>query len=245
MNKRAQLTIFIIIAIIITAGIITVFFILPSGPKGDASEVSNQILDKCVGDALEEAIGKILANGGFSEPHDSVRYFDEEYSYLCYQENSFQACVNQYPDLIDVIEDEIKSDIEGDVAKCIIKLEEEFRNQGWDVTGSGSGLEIKVMPENVLANIDRIIKIQKGGEAQEFSGFGVQKNSDLGNLALIAIDIINQEAEFCDFDYNLFMIINPDYDIKSITYQDSEIYKIKDRQSLDEFRFAIKGCVIL
>ncbi len=243
-NKQGQITLFIIIAIIIVAGIIVLFLVLPSGPSGNASQVSNQLLDKCVGDALRDSIEKILMNGGFAEPN-GILYKDEEYTYLCYQENYFLPCVNQYPDLIGSIEDEIKADIEDDVARCLIELDNEFRNQGWEVASSGGDFEVEVMPENVFVDIDRNVQLRKGGESQEFDGFEVQRKSDLGDLTLVAINIIEDESQTCNFDYNSYMILNPEYDIKSITYRDSEIYKIKNRQSQDEFRFAVRGCVIL
>jgi len=63
------------------------------------------------------------------------------------------------------------------------------------------------------------------------------------NFAEIAMEIVNQESHFCNFDELGFMIMNPRFDVvKFITGDADVIYMIKDYETNQKFRFAIRSC---
>jgi len=61
-------------------------------------------------------------------------------------------------------------------------------------------------------------------------------------LVRIARDVVNSESQYCNFEYNGYMLLYPKYDIRRIDYSDSKIYRLIDRLSGDEFRFAVRSC---
>ena len=90
--------------------------------------------------------------------------------------------------------------------------------------------------------LNKSIKISKGEGAQSFSNFDSFVLSPLDGLIDVAYEIVNQEAQYCHFDYNGFMLLYPEYDIDRIEYDYSRIYIITDRRSGKVFRFAVRSC---
>jgi len=62
------------------------------------------------------------------------------------------------------------------------------------------------------------------------------------DLVRVARVIVNSESQFCHFEYNGYMLLYPEYDIRRIDYQDSKIYRVIDRRTGSEFKFAVRSC---
>ena len=105
-SKKAQITIFIIVALVIVAGV-ALFFLMKTGvvpnPLGRKVEVnSNVFLEQCLEDEIQETLEVLMAQGGYISNPLSVNFeFEDEkpvnISYLCYTESDYVPCVNQEP----------------------------------------------------------------------------------------------------------------------------------------------------
>src|SRR3989338_7109711 len=122
-NKRGQVTIFVILAFIIVVFII-LFFLVKNPPEFNVVDDQNpqSYIESCTKEAAEEAIDKLLPRGGDINPNGSVLYEGIERTYLCYSAKYYESCINQRPDLIKHIENEITNDIKDKVLLCFNNL---------------------------------------------------------------------------------------------------------------------------
>jgi hypothetical protein len=244
-NKMGQITIFIIIAILIVAGVILgVYFMGRYSTQEPTAQNPQAYIDKCIRDSITPSVEKIIKNGGKIDPNLFILYKSERYNYLCYQKNYYDSCINYYPQLKQIIESEIKKDSEAKVATCFDSLKKELEKEQFSVSKGEMSFSVELVSGKVIAHVETKIEISKGETAQSFSNWGTQIISPVYDLAMIAREIVNQESQFCNFEYNGFMLLYPAYKIKRISYNNSRIYEVIDRVSGKDFRFAVRGCVV-
>ncbi|MCK5449687.1 hypothetical protein KAI32_02380 [Candidatus Pacearchaeota archaeon] len=242
-SKKGQVTIFIVVAIVIVVAIIGAIFFMGGNKIYAPTDVDpNQIVEKCVKDAVEKSVWKMLANGGQRSPSQAIMYKGSEYNYLCYQADYYQGCYNIHPMLESLVEEEIEEDTKVAVQDCFNSMREDFEGRGFDVSGGSANYSIDLLPGSVEINLKKKIDLVRGESSQNFENFDTKILSPLYELIKIARDIVNSESEYCHFEYNGYMLLYPNYDIKRIDYSDSKIYILVDRKSGMEFKFAVRSC---
>lgn len=243
---------FIIVGIMIVS-IVIIFILLRNVSKPDLSlspdKNPNAFLSSCYKDNVEKSVDLLMKNGGYINP---PLYLDFEFenedvsriSYLCYYENYNMPCVNQEPMFIQHLKDEIKNYIKDDVKNCFDNLGVSLENDGYVVQAVYRGFDISLDEKGVSIDIIGELTLTKSGETGKETGFGTRISSNLYNLAIVSQRIVNDEVRNCDFDYINYMTIYPEYDIdKVITLDKTKIYTIKQADSEEFFRFAVRGCV--
>jgi hypothetical protein len=242
-NDKGQVTIFIIIGIVIVAGIILLFFFLGGVEVDSPADLGPKVfVDKCVRDVVEASVEKMLENGGEILPSRAIAYKGEEWNYLCYQADYYKGCYNIHPMLEMQIEAEIVRDTEAGVQGCFNSMREDFENRGFDVGGGATEYSVDILPGMVEISLSKRIDVSREGSSQSFEDFDSEILSPIYELVQIARDVVNSEAQYCNFEYNGYMLLYPRYDIRRIDYSDSKIYRLIDRRSKDEFRFAVRSC---
>ncbi len=252
-SKRSQATVFIIVGVLIVS-IIVLFFILRSGVipgTGGGHETNpNAFLESCMEDKIKETAETISLQGGsMNNPlHKRFKFDGENYvniSYLCYNQNYYFPCINQEPVLIQHLKDEIKEGIKVEVEDCFTKLGKSLDNQGYTVDATYRGFEVELMPRKIIVEIDANMTLTKTEESLRYENFTIITASKFYDLAILAQEIVSQEAEFCNFELLGFMLLYPEFNIDKLRTSDSTIiYTIKHEDSEENFRFAIRGCVI-
>ncbi len=243
MDKRGQVTIFIIVAIVIVVGIIaSIFFIGRVDVETPVDLEPKAFVDKCVRDVVEDSVQKMLRNGGEILATRAIAYKGDEWNYLCYQGDYYQGCYNIHPMLELQIEKEIARDTGDAVQGCFNTMREDFENKGFDVSGGQTEYSIDLLPGYVEINLAKNIDVSRGEASQRFENFDTKVLSPIYDLVQIARDVVNSESQFCHFEYNGYMLLYPQYDIRRIDYSDSKIYRLIDRKTGDEFRFAVRSC---
>lgn len=241
--KRGQVTIFVIVAVIIVSAIIGVVIFMGGKTVSSPAEVNpRQIIQKCVQDAVEESVSNILINGGQIAPSQAIAYRGEEWNYLCYQEDYYLGCYNLHPMLEYMIEGEILEDTKDDVQKCFDVMREDYENRGFDVSGGSSVYSINLLPGQVEINLEKKISVSRDETSQDFENFDTKILSPIYELMRIVREIVNSESQFCHFEYNGYMLLYPDYDIRRVDYSDSKLYRVIDRRTGAEFKFAVRSC---
>ena len=96
--------------------------------------------------------------------------------------------------------------------------------------------------DQVRINLDRDVEISDEAGARTFDDFGLEVRSPIYDLVRVSREIVNSESQFCYFEYNGYMLLYPQYEIRRIDYSDSKIYRLIDRASGSEFRFAVRSC---
>jgi len=244
MDKKAQVTIFIIVAILIIAGILGVIFFTGEKELKSPKEVSPaQFVKSCISDSVEDALKKVLDGGGKIEPQKSISYNGIEHNFLCYQADYYLPCYNIQPGLQKIAEEEIKVATESAAQTCFDLMKQEYEDQGFDVKENGWEYGITLLPGSVNVKVRKSVEVTKGGASQSFSDFDFKVLSATYDLIRISREIVNAEAEYCYFDYSGYMLLYPMYHIKEINYEESKIYSVRDRSTNEDFKFAVRSCV--
>jgi hypothetical protein len=245
-NKRGQITIFVILALIIIVGIIFIF-VLRKGPEiGIVSEENPQAyIESCTKDFVEEAIDILSEQGGDIESKGNTMFRGKNLTYLCYNANFYTPCTMQRPMLIEHIENEITQYIKPRISNCfqVLKTTLEPRydvemNENWD-------LITRLTSKGVEININRDFKMQRGDDVRTFNLFKTNLVHPIYDLAEIAIDIANQEAEYCNFDILSYMIMFPEFRIDKYRPGNGDVvYRIGHLRTNQDFTFAVRSCAL-
>ncbi len=252
-SKTSQVTIFIILGLLLVV-IIAILFVVfrGAGIKVSVADEENpqQYIESCVKERVEEAVELLMKQGGYLEPTNFKTYKDEKISYLCYNRNYLQPCVNQEPILIKHLEEEIENYIDRKVDSCFDGLKLGLEKKNYEVVmETGKELEVNLISSKIFINIEKDFKMSKK-ESEEFKKFKFSLNHPIYNLADIAREIVNQEIRFGGFQTQGYNIFYPGYEITmkqrdddefDETKDDTRIYIIKDKITQLKFQFAIRN----
>ena len=248
-SRRAQITIFIIIAILLVAAII-LFFVFARGgiekiiPIGKGTEPLPYI-QKCVEDATLGAVGIMMPQGGYLNPQNYKLYEDKKVGYLCYTLNNYVTCITQQPIYISFLKGEITQYIKPKVETCFASLKKELEKNNYQVSIKNMSLTTELSENLILIKIERELTMTKNKEVKKYKDFDTTIRHPFYNLAIIAQEIASQEAKYCNFEYVGFMLLYPDYEIDKITLgYDVKIYSVADRKTKEKLVFAIRSCAI-
>ncbi len=254
MNKRGQITIFIILGVVIIAAIAV--FLIFGADIGERIGISGEtnpegFLDSCLKDKVKQGIEIISMQGGSvsNSLNKSILLKDEksptDISYLCYNQNDYLPCVNQEPMLFQHLEDEIKNYISDEVTNCFNDLGTSLGRRGYSVQKELRSFEVKLQSKRVVIETDSEITLTKAGETSKQEDFTIFVGSRLYEIAGVVNKIVNDEAIACNFNYVFFMMNNPEFNIHRFPTADStEIYVIRHEDTNERFNLAIRGCVM-
>lgn len=252
---KAQVTIFIIVAIVLVVAI-ALFFLFRSGIVSNVftKPVKNPeaFLRTCLEDEVYETLDLLGHQGGSLENplHVSFMFTEEgqyyDISYLCYNINYYETCVNQQPLLLTHLEKEINKGLGIYVEDCFGSLEENLENQGYvvEVDYIQGDFDVMLMPEKVVIEVNADLTLTKSGETTREKGLELNFLSRFYEIAIVAQEIVSQESQFCHFSNQGYMATYPEFNIrKHITDESIDIYTIKHKKTDELFRFAVRSCV--
>jgi len=243
-NKKSQLTIFIIIAILIFIVLIALLF-----KKFDIRTIFSgkspiEQIEKCIQDSIEENIEILSMQGGSISPEFYYLYEDNKVEYLCYTEQYYAKCVVQKPLLKKSIERELENYAKEEIRRCIEIVKSSLEKKGYEVVVKIFNTSVELIPENVLVECDSEIEITKE-KSESYKNIKVDINSELYEMVMIATDIISSETKYGDFETLSQMINKPEFKIeKRIQSNETKIYTITSRDSKEKFRFASRSLAI-
>jgi len=251
MNKKAQITVFAIISVLLIAAIGLLFFLYQNNVFtniGSQQEQSEQVLEECVNNYISESLKNILKNAGtINEPTLTKNYGGENISYLCYTNLPYARCTPQIPLLIENAEKEITDYLGPKIDSCFNELVNSLEENSYDVElGSEQNFSISLTERGVRTNINRLLTQEKANDFRSFESFEINHNSNIYKMLYLTQEIISQETTICNSEYVELMRFNPDIEITKLqTGDDNKIYKVKHLTSLEELNFAIKNCVLV
>jgi len=246
LNKKSQITIFIILALILIVLIILIF-LLRAPPKIRVfnEDEPQAYIESCTREYVEDAIFLISQHGGDIEPKGSISYENLDRTYLCYNNNYYEGCINQRPLLVEHIEQEITNYITPHLEECFKELVSNYGNRYNVELEKQMKVDTILQSKNVYVEIGRELDAERSDESRNFKKFSMHLNSPIYNFAEIAMEIVNQETKYCNFDVISYMFLYPEYDItKFITGDSNIIYQITERATNQKFTFAVRGCVM-
>jgi hypothetical protein len=244
-NKSGQVTIFVILGILVVAGVVLFFFLRPEMGITDekATENPKAYIQSCIFPELKKTVQTISQQGGSLEPSPSINYNGSEIEYLCYAENYYEPCIVQQPFLKKHIEEEIEKNIKDDVVNCFNQLEDVYKSRGYDVNLKKGTPKYELLPKRVFINLkDYELNVKKGGDSQTYRNFQLSLNNNLYEMAGIAGSIIEFEFTYGDASAESYMDIYHDLKVeKNRLYDGTTIYTLTDRNTGKEFKFASRS----
>jgi hypothetical protein len=245
-GNRGQVTIFIIIAILIVALAILAYLLLPGlrTTSEVGAQTPSQYIDTCISEKIETTLETISIQGGSMNPEAYYFYLGDDIEYLCYTNQYYENCVIQKPLLIQNIESEILNEIQNDYNSCFQSLVANYRNDGYEVVLTQGILNAGLLPERVVISSGNKLTITKG-ESQNFDKFDIVLNSNIYQMASIALNIIEWEQVYGDAPVSDYMNWYPNLKIeKKLQLDGTTIYIITDRDTEEVFQFASRSVVL-
>lgn len=248
---RAQIAIWVVVAVVLVASIILFFLIqkqiIVTTPGGsEATFDVESYIKTCSSGFVNEVVDKMLPQGGFVSPKNTVKFNDINIEYTCKNSGFYKPCIQQHPMLITEMENEIKNTIFSEVDKCFLEMESSFKKRGSQVSlDRDMNLNVDLQQDKIILNIQRKIKIERNDETRRGEFYNVEIPSPAYNLAKIAAEISDQESRYCYFEFVGFGILYPRYEVKKFQMSEpTKIYTIKDLRSGKEMNIAIRSCAI-
>jgi hypothetical protein len=252
MEKRGQVTTFVILGVIIVAIVLIFLFarqnILLPPSKEDLNlemESIRRHVSQCAIDVSEDPIRVMGLQGGYlATPQDTYRlYNDSQVSYLCYGLENSPRCYNRLL-LISHMESELNEALEFSLRNCIdIGGFERFRN--FDIiTNKDPTVDTNIRTNKILVNVDYPVTLKSRRDDTQVSidKFSVSLDYPLGELYDVSQEILSGETQLGDSDILSYMIFKRGkYKIyKQKPYPD-KIYIIKREDNPYIFQFAVQG----
>src|SRR3989338_7110648 len=202
-NKQAQVTLFIILAIILVV-VIALFFYLTRLPDvvRNPSKNPGAFLDNCIKESLKESEEIILTSNGFPEEDfkNYILYNSERVPYLCSVSEYYSPCVPQEPALLSNIEQTIENKLARDVESCFSTLKEDFEAKSYLVSFSSTKSNLSITKGAMIVSIEKKFAASKDSGSYELKDLKAQYGSDLYDLIKLEQTIVNYESTLCEFD---------------------------------------------
>jgi hypothetical protein len=248
-NKRGQITIFIILAVVVISGVI-LFFVLRNdinlpGVGGDDEPNPSGFLSNCVQEKIDEGVNLIMKQGGYISPQLSREWEGEDISYLCYSSGYYVPCISQEPLLMQRLKNELKDYIKKDMKDCFDDYAVSLDNEGYEVQARYNDFDIVLARGKIIIKTEANIKYTRSGQTGILENPSMTIYTKYYDLGIVAQEIISQEAEYCYFEDVGFGLFYPLIKVERFKTGDlDKIYTVTHKSSEEQFRFAIRGCVI-
>ncbi len=242
-NKRGQVTIFIIIAIIIVALIVLIYAFFPKIKTGLNLEQKNPqvFIQSCIEDDLEEIVQNVSLQGGSINPSPSMMYSGNNIEYLCYTNQYYELCGVQQPFLKKHIQEEIENAITPIVDDCFNALVEDYQNKGYNVNFAPGSTEVELLPKRIILDLSHKLVLSKDS-TENHEGFNIFLNNNLYELVGIAKSIVEMETTLGEADPLYYMMIYHDLKVEKFEQAEgSRVYVLTDRTNGKKLQSAPRG----
>ncbi len=240
-HRKAQITVFIIVGIIIVV-VALILLIYPSFKSGFSQEINPaEYIKSCTESAVKKSVEIAGKQGGSVHPQHTVSFQGENIEYLCYTNAYYKTCVMQQPLLKQHLEYELVNDIKPKIEDCVQSLQGELEKRGFTVAKQRPDVTLSIIPKTIDVNVKLGLKVTKG-ETSTYDTVTVQVPSSLYDLAMVSESILNFEARYGDADPLGYMFYYPDLKVQKLKQDDgTKIYILHNRNSGEEFQFASRS----
>lgn len=243
-NKKSQVTVFIILALAIVVILVLLFLGRDKITSIIAGKTPVEQIKGCMQEPLQTALDKITVQGGSLDPKNYYLYQGNKVEYLCYTEENYVQCVMQKPLLKQSIEKELETYLQPRAKNCIDATKSSLQKKGYTVSSKNPVVKVSLVPENIMVDIDSNLIIEKGS-TETYKSIKTDLSSKLYDLVMVSSSILNWEARYGDAETMNYMIYYPSIKVeKKKQSEGTTIYILTDRTSLDKFMFASRSLVI-
>lgn len=244
MNKRGQITIFIIIGIIIVVLAILLFLFFPQikTTLGFSDLNPSEFIQDCIEEEISDNVLMLSAQGGSLNPEHYILYNNEKIEYLCYTNEYYKTCVMQQPMLKEHIESELADSIKIETNDCFNAMKENFEKRGYSVNLKQGAAEVELLPNRISVNFNNALTLAKNEQTEKYDSINVVLNNNLYELISITNSILNWEARYGDSETTTYMNYYHDLKVEKKKQSDgTTIYILTDRNNQNKFQFASRS----
>src|SRR3989344_7255597 len=119
LNKKGQVAIFIMIAIVIVAVILAVFLYPRASIESTSEFTPTSYLKSCIEPDVKRSLEVLGKNGGYLQPEGFLEYKSEKIKYLCYVSEYYKTCTIQQPLLKEQVEKELNQILKTRADGCL------------------------------------------------------------------------------------------------------------------------------
>ncbi len=246
-DKKGQVTIFIIIAVVVVGLAVLIYFLIPKPEVKVVFDEGNPqgFIQSCIEDKIKETINIISLQGGSIEPEFYFEYNEVKMNYLCYTNQNFDFCVVQQPLLKQHIQEEVENEINDYVIGCFDSLKESYERRNYEVQMEPGETILEILPKRVVVNFNYVLNVAKAGQTNKYNSFRVVLNNNLYEFISIADSIVEWESSVGNADTRMYMSYYPHLRVdKNLRDDETKIYVITDRNTEDKFQFASRSLTL-
>lgn len=246
--RRAQVTLFVILGIVLFVSIIFTLVVFKPGTNLFKSKFSSpaEYISNCIEESIQTQEEEFFKSQiPFGETSLLYKYNSKTMPFLCYSTEFYSPCIPQNPLLIERVRINMENVVSRDLSRCILKLKEDYERRGYDFESSPFNLSLTFNELNIFYNVKTLLKISRGDDTIIISTREGAVNTYLPKLLRTAETIVNYESVFCEFNYKNWQALNRDISIsRSRGGDQTKAYTLKPRDSNNELNFAIRTCVL-
>ena len=242
-NHSAQVTIFIIVAIVIVALGILIYLLYPKieSSLGGGEENPQTFMQNCLEENIAETVGILSSQGGSMNPENYFLYNNEKIEYLCYTNENYKTCIIQQPAIKKHIEKEIENAIKEESIVCFNDMKESYQNRGYEVQLSSGQTKVELLPKRIVTTFSSTLTLRKTN-TERYEEFVIVLNNNLYELTSITESILDWEASYGDAETTTYMNYYHDLKVEKLKQTDgTKIYILTDRNSGNKFQFATRS----
>lgn len=242
-DKKGQVTIFIIVAIVIVVAGLLIYFVYPKIKAGAGFDSKNPsaFIQTCLEDEIKNNVKIISSQGGSLNPEFFYLYDNSKIEYLCYTNQDYLPCVMQQPMLKQHIESEIKNSVGNQAKVCFNELKANYVKQGENPNLVEGATDVELLPGKIVITFNNVLTLTKAG-SERYENFKVVLNNNLYELVGIANSILEWEVVYGDADTSSYMNYYPDLKVEKKKQEDgTKVYMLTERDTENKFQFASRS----
>ena len=242
-NKKGQVTIFIILAIVIVMLGLLIYFFLPQlkSTVGLETKEPYSFMRSCLQDEIETTIENLSFQGGSVNPENTHLYQGYNLEYLCYTNQNYELCLVQRPFLRKHIESQIEFQIQPTVQSCFNTLKEDYKGKGYSVNLKQGEINVELLPKRILTEINYELTLTKES-TETYKEFNIISNNNLYEVVGVVSSIVEWEATFGEADPLKYMMLYPDLKVETLeSYDETTVYILTDKNTGKVFQFASRS----
>jgi hypothetical protein len=243
MKKRAQVTAYILVALVIVVAAVIIYFLYPRLSQvfsGDAEP--NSFMKTCLGPELDSGLELISKQGGYINPEGYILFENERVKYLCYTAGYYSPCYVQQPLLVSHVEQELSGLLQTKAEECINELKNYYQSRGYEVSGGNdAGVDVSIELNGVGVIVNAPMTFTKE-TTQSFKTFRFSKQSKIYQLLMTAMSIVDFESTYGNSETTIYMKYYPELQLRKTKLMDgSTVYTVKNVNTDESFTFASRS----
>ena len=244
-NKKGQITIFVIIGIVIVISLVFAFVMLKQTTGKILPEENPQAyIEQCVEEGLAIDADFLIKNNFYPNRNYSyINYRGIFVPYLCTTSQFYTPCMNQEPMLVNYVENYLKNLTLPRANKCFDSLISALEKKGYVAQQSPMQMSMELENNAITININKKISTKLNEESKTYENFNINIQSPIYRMIDTVRNIINYESKLCEFNDIGWALHYRDIGIQRFSASDqTKVYTITDKNSNKKINFAVKTC---